>query len=101
MPLHLYYRPSFKRSLKNLGHNQKKKIVGLILEALDAYYFSGCDLVKTKKIAPWFFYKRLRKPYYEAGVERIIRIIIKQEREKCIAILAGNHDQIKQFLANV
>lgn len=51
MPLYLYYRPSFKRSLKNLGHKQKK-IVGLILEALDAYYFSGSDLVKTKKIAP-------------------------------------------------
>lgn len=71
MPLYLHYRPSFKRSLKNLGHNQKK-IVGLILEALDAYYFSGSDLVKTKKIAPRFFYKQLRKPYYEAGVERTI-----------------------------
>ena len=49
MPLRLYYRPSFKRSRKSLGHTQKK-IVGVILEALTAYYFSGCDLLEAQKI---------------------------------------------------
>jgi hypothetical protein len=100
MPLHLYYRPSFERSLKRLGFEQKKT-VGLILEALAVYYYSDCNLLETQKVAPRFFYKQLRKPYYEAGVEGSIRVIIRRENENCIAVLAGNHDQIKQFLGTV
>lgn len=100
MPLHLYYRPSFKRSLKRLGEEQNK-IAGLILESLTAYYSSGCNLEEAQKIAPRFFYKQLRKPYYEAGIEGNIRVVVRREGENCIAVLAGNHDQIKQFLASV
>lgn len=100
MPLYLFYRPSFKRSLKRLGYEQKK-ITGLILESLDVYYSSGCNLSETQKIAPRFFYKQLRKPYYEAGIEGTIRVVLKREDENCIAVLAGNHDQIKQFLASL
>jgi hypothetical protein len=100
MPLCLCYRPSFKRSIKRLGYEQRK-IVGLIFESLTVYYSSGCDLSEAQKIAPRFFYKQLRKPYYEAGIEGTIRMIIKLEDENCIAVLAGNHDQIKQFLASV
>ena len=100
MPSHLYYRPSFKRSLKCLGHEQKK-IVGLILDSLVVYYYSKCNLLEAQKITPRFFYKQLRKPYYETGIEKTIRVIIKREGEKCIAVLAGNHNQIKQFLASV
>ncbi len=100
MPLQLYYRPSFKRSLKRLGSEQRK-ITALILEALDIYYSNGCDLLKAKKVAPRFFYKQLRKPYHEAGVERNLRVLIRRDGQKCIAILAGNHDQIRQFLAGV
>ncbi|MBU0479060.1 hypothetical protein KKC91_10905 [bacterium] len=99
MPLRLYHRPSFERSLNRLGHGQKKT-VGLILEALDIYYSSGCNLMEAKKLAARFFYKQLRKPYYETGIEKNIRVLIRREGSKCIAILAGNHNQIKQFLAN-
>ena len=100
MPLRLYYRPSFKRSLKRLGHEQKK-IAGLILEALIVYYSSGCDILEAQRIAPRFFHKQLRRPYYEAGIEGNIRVVIKREDENCIAVLAGNHDQIRQFLAEI
>ena len=100
MPLCLYYRPSFKRSLNRLGYEQTI-IVGLILESLTVYYYSGCDLDEAQKIAPRFFYKQLRKPYHEAGVEGTIRVIIMREDEKCIAILAGNHNQIKQYLSSM
>lgn len=100
MPSRLYYRPSFKRSLKRLGYEQRK-IAGLILESLDNYYSNGCNLREAQKIAPRFFYKQLRKPYYEAGIEGNIRVVISREGENCIAVLAGNHDQIKQFLDSV
>ena len=97
MPLRLYYRPSFKRSLKRLGSKQRKT-VGLILEALNIYYSSGCSILEAWKTTPHFFHKQLRKPYYEAGVEKNIRVVLRKEKDKCIAVLAGNHDQIKQFL---
>jgi len=100
VPLYLYYRPSFKRSLKCLGYEQKK-IVGLILESLTVYYSSGCDLDQARKTAPRFFYKQLRKPYHESGIEGTIRVIIRRENEKCIAVLAGDHNYVKQFLGNV
>lgn len=98
--MYLYYWPSFKRSLKRLDRPQKET-VGLILEVLAVYYDSGCDLLKAQTKAPRFFYKQLRKPYFEAGVERQLRVIIRREGEKCIAVLAGNHDQIRQFLASI
>ena len=98
MPLSLYFRPSFSRSLKRLDSTQIK-IIGTILEALQSYYLSGCDLEAAKKAAPGFFYKQLRRPYYEAGVESGLRVVLVREKEKCIAVLAGNHDQIVRFLA--
>ena len=100
MPLRLYYRPSFDRAIKHLGYEQRK-IVGLILEAVSIYYSSGCNLLEAQKIAPRFFYKQLSKPYYEAGIEMNIRVMIRREGEKCIAILAGDHAKIKRFLVDL
>lgn len=100
MPLFLYYRPSFNRSLKRLDAEQKR-IVARILRCLQAYYASDCNLSIAKEIDSGFFYKQLQKPYYEAGVESNIRIVLKREQQKCIAVLTGNHDQIRQFLAKV
>jgi len=100
MPLSLYHQPSFNRCLKRLDSEQLK-IVGLILEALEAYYSSGSDLTKASIMAPRFFYKQLRKPYYEAGVERSLRVVIRREGEKCLLVLAGKHDQIRKFLSEL
>lgn len=100
MSIRLYHRPSFTRSLKHLGSEQKE-IVGLILEALVGYYSSGCDLLAAKKIAPGFFYKQLRKPYCEAGIGTDIRVVIRREEDKGIVILAGNHNQIRRFLVSL
>ena len=97
MSLALYFQPSFKRSIKHLDSTQKE-IVKTVLRALDAYYANDCNLEEAKEIAPRFFYKQLRKPYFEAGIERNLRIIIRRKNSKCIAVLAGNHNQIKTFL---
>ncbi len=100
MPLHLYHRPSFERSLKRLDTTQVKTVAS-ILEALDVYYASGCDLAKAKEISSRFFYKQLKTPYYEAGIEGRLRVVIRREGQKCIAVLAGNHNQIRRFLLDV
>jgi hypothetical protein len=97
MPLFLYYRPSFARSLKRLGAEQKR-VAAKILRCLKVYYENDCNLSKAKDINSGFFYKQLQKPYYEAGVESNIRIVLRREKQNCIALLAGNHDQIRQFL---
>ena len=97
MPLSLYYRPSFERSRKNLDTKQART-VGLILEAIQIYYASGCDLQQAKKISSRFFYKKLRTSFYEAGVDSHLRVVLFRDGEKGIAVIAGNHDQIRQFL---
>ncbi len=97
MPLTLLHYTSFEQSLKRLDPEQKR-IVQRILEALEAYYALNCDLSKTQKIEPGFFYKQLRKPYYETGIEGKLRIIIERDGSNCYLILAGNHDQIRRFL---
>ena len=99
MPLILFYLPSFERSLKSLDSGQKETVC-LLLEALTVYYASNCDLSEAQKIAPRFFYKQLRKPFYEAGVEGRIRLIIRRDKSDCFAILAGNHEQVQRFLAS-
>lgn len=100
MPLSLSFLPSFERSLKPFDAGQKET-VRLILKALTTYYVSNCDLAEAQKVAPRFFYKQLRKPFYEAGVEGKIRLVIRREGSECFAVLAGNHDQIKRFLASL
>ena len=97
MPLFLFYRPSFSRSLKRLGAEQKR-IIAKILQCLLAYYSNDCSIHKAKELDSGFFYKQLEKPYYEAGIESNIRIVLKREKQKCIAVLAGNHAQIRKFL---
>lgn len=99
MPLDLFFLPSFERSLKVLDAGQKET-VGLLLEAIGGYFASDCNLAEARKIAPRFFYKQLRKPFYEAGIEGKLRLIIRREKAQCFALMIGNHDQVKRFLAN-
>lgn len=99
MPLTLCYYSSFERSLKNLDHEQKV-IVQRIVRTLHAYYENNCDLAEAQKVETRFFYKQLRKPYYEVGVEGKLRVIIEREKSECYLVLAGNHEDVKRFLKN-
>ena len=100
MPLEFYASTSLNRSIRKLGAEQRE-VVAQILEALKIYYASGCNLQEAQRKSPRFFYKHLKKPYYEAGVEPNLRVIIAREKYLCTALLAGNHDQIRRFLAGV
>jgi hypothetical protein len=99
MPIQFIYAATLKRSIKKLG-SKEVTIVKSILKALLVYYNSACNLSEAQRLSPRFFYKQLQKPYYEAGIEGKIRVIIEKHGNQCMAILAGNHDQIKQFLKN-
>lgn len=100
MSLRLYRLPVFEKTRSKLG-SEGIAIVGRILEALEVYYSTNCDLEAARKIAPRFFYKQLRKPYYEAGIESQIRVVIYREKERCFAVLAGSHDDVRRFLARL
>ena len=98
MPLALSYASSFERSLRNLDPHQRS-VTARIIESLEIYYSNGCDISKVFETEARFFYKKLRYDFYEAGVEAKLRIILRKDGSKCVAILAGNHDQIKKFLS--
>jgi len=98
MPLFLLYTSSFERSLKNLDP-QQQVIIARIIESLEIYYSSGCNLSKVFEKETRFFYKKLRHEFYEAGVEGKLRIVLRKNDSNCVAILAGNHDQIRKFLS--
>ena len=59
-----------------------------------SYAFEG-----SPSIAPRFFFKQLRKPFFEVGIEGKIRIVLRKDENMFTAVLAGNHDQVKRFLA--
>ena len=98
MPVSFLFYRTFDRNLKNLDA-QQLKIVYLILEALNVYFNHNFNIEKAREIHPSFFYKQLRKPYFEAGVEGKLRIVLEKDGEIIYAIFAGNHDQIRRFLA--
>lgn len=99
MPLILLFTLSFERSLKNLSFDQRE-IIKRIVETLTVYYENNCNLTAAQMVSPRFFYKQLYKPFYEAGIESKLRIVIRRDGLEGVAILAGHHDQIKRFLAN-
>jgi len=98
MPLFLLYASSFERSLKSLDP-QQRAIVVRIIESLEIYYTHGCNLSRVFETETRFFYKKLRHDFYEAGVEGKLRIILPKDGTSCVAILAGNHDQIRKFMS--
>jgi hypothetical protein len=98
MPLFLFYASSFERSLKNLDL-QQRAIIARIIESLEIYYANGCNLSKVFESETRFFYKKLRHDFYEAGVEGKLKVILRKDGSNCVAILAGNHDQIRKFLS--
>ena len=74
-------------------------VIGLTTSGNSANVVSAIEAAKT--IAPRFFYKQLRKPYYEAGIESKIRVVIYREGERCFAVLAGSHDEVRRFLSRM
>jgi mRNA-degrading endonuclease RelE of RelBE toxin-antitoxin system len=98
MPYSLAFIPAFERGLKKFDP-QQKEIIKLALKALLTYFSTNSNLIEAQKVAPRFFFKQLRKPFYEAGVEGKLRIVLRKDDLVFVAVVAGNHDQIKQFLA--
>ena len=98
MPYHLSVLPSFERSIKKMDASQRAVLKQLI-RALAAYFASNGDLEKARMIAPHFFFKQLRRPFYEAGIESRLRVVLRKEELEFFALLAGNHDQVKKFLS--
>ena len=98
MPYTLGWSPSFERSVKSFDP-QQKETVKQGLTALRVYFSTNNDLSEAKKIAPRFFFKQLRKPFYEVGIEGKVRILLRKYENTFAAVLAGNHDQVKRYLA--
>ena len=100
MPVTLLFYRTFDRGLKGLDP-QQVKTVWFVLDALRAYFLHNFNIDAARKIHPGFFYKQLRKPYFEAGVEGKLRVVMEKDGEDVYVVFVGNHDQIRRFLAGV
>jgi len=100
MPYTFCWISSFNRDIKHLDP-QQKEIVKLALRALLVYFSTNNNLSEAQKIAPRFFFKQLRRPFYEVGIEGKWRIVLRKDDLTFTAILAGNHDEVKRFLAQI
>lgn len=97
MPYELLLLSSFERAIKRLDPN-KKATIKLALQALLIYFSSNNNLEEAQRIAPRFFFKQLRKPFYETGIEGRLRIVLRKDDLSFFAILAGNHDDVQRLL---
>ena len=98
MPYTLSWISSFERDIKGLDPRQKAT-VKLALHALLIYFSTNSNLQEAQKTAPGFFFKQLRRPFYETGIEGKLRIVLRKDDLTFFAILAGNHDDVKRFLS--
>lgn len=98
MAFTLCWAPSFVRDVKHLDP-QDKEIVKLILRAWRVYFATQNNLLEARKVAPRFFFKQLRRPFYETGIEGRWRIVLRREDLAFVALIAGNHDRIRRFLS--
>lgn len=103
MPFELFSLSSYFRSLEKLG-TREKEIVEIIVWGLECYFRSPL----LHRGDPYFFdfegknyhlvFKKLRHHFWEAYIENKIRVVTRLERNRHVLLLAGNHDQVRQFL---
>ncbi len=99
MSIALLYYKTFYKSLTKLDTTQLIT-TEKILAALKIYLLHNANLEKAKEVYSGFFYKQLRKPYFEAGIESRLRILMEKDSANVYAVFAGNHNQIRRFLSS-
>jgi mRNA-degrading endonuclease RelE of RelBE toxin-antitoxin system len=88
------FKPSFEKSLKFLSARDKEEIKDVCL--------SFIDLIDGKtQIAKGLGLKKLIDDYWEIRKGLELRILFRWGRSSLEFVLAGNHDQIRNFLKNI
>ena len=82
--------PSFERSVKRLSPQDKKKLVEG-LEKFNQFLVSG-------QPSPGLGFKKINHDKYEIRVDIRIRVVLKAEGDAFYLVLAGNHDEVRQYL---
>lgn len=82
--------PSFEKSIRSLSAIDKNKIKNT-LEEFNAFLISG---IAAKGLG----FKKLGRNIYEIRVDIRLRIIIKIEEKIIYFVLAGSHQNIKEYL---
>ena len=87
------FKPSFDRSLKQLGTRDKREIKDVAIRLIEG--FSG-----DRQLHHGLGLKRLRGHYWEVRWNLKIRILFRWEGDLIEFVLAGNHNDVKRFLKN-
>ena len=88
------FKPAFERSIKALNSHDKEEIKGIALHLIDI-------LAQDRALHQGLGLKRLKGPYWEVRKGLKIRILFRWQKDLVEFILAGDHDDIKQFLRSL
>ena len=89
---HLGWTPQFNKQLTKLLPSDHHKAV----EALKKLRTS----IEQGKIPQGLGFKKINGDKYEIRIDIRLRIVLKKDGDLLICVLAGNHDEIKQYLKN-
>ena len=87
------FKPSFDRSIKRLEPHRKEKVKNAVAAAIDFFE----SHVKPEGLG----LKRLKGDYWEIRVDIKERVIFRFSDDLVEFIIAGTHDEIKNFLKNI
>ena len=85
------FKPSFDRSVKSLPSETKKEIKELCINLIDM-------LSSERRLSTGLGLKNLRKNFWEVRKGLRFRILFKWKGDLVEFILAGTHEDIKNFL---
>jgi len=87
------FKPSFDRSIKCLDPHRKEKVKNAVAATIDFFE----SHVKPEGLG----LKRLKGDYWEIRVDIKERVIFRFSDDLVEFIIAGTHDEIKNFLKNI
>lgn len=85
------FKPSFDRSVKSLPSETKQEIKELCINLIEM-------LSSGRRLSTGLGLKNLRKNFWEARKGLRLRILFRWESDLVEFILAGTHEDIKNFL---
>ncbi len=91
--MEIYYAPAFLRVYKKLDPSLQNRFKGTISKIIDAH-------VSGKK-TPGLGVKQLRGPIWEARLGIKNRVVFTVTQDTLTFVLAGSHDDVRNYLKRV
>jgi len=91
--MEIYYAPAFERIYKKLDSNLQRNVRTTVSKIIDAY--------TVGEETPGLGIKQLRGTIWEARSGLKLRVVFVKAHKSITFVLAGSHDDVKNFLKRV